>query len=266
MSGGGSGSSTTVQKADPWKGAQPFLFDYMNQAQGLSQTPQSYFPGQTYAGFDPNQAQAYSRMAGITNDPNSATNQAVGQMQDTINGNFLPGGDAMRAAITDPTINQVNAMFSKGGRYGSGAHEQALGQGITQAMMPYWDAERGRQMTASAAAPSMEMGALAPQLQAGQAYQGMSQQAINDAMARFNFAQDEPNQRLQRYASLVSPGAGFGSTSSGSTTMPQGSRVAGAAGGMLGAGMGMEALGMASMANPLFWPVLAGGGLLGAFG
>lgn len=261
--GGGSGSTTTVQKADPWNGAQPFLLDYMQQAKNLSNVPQQYYPGQTYAGFDPNQQSAYARMAGITTDPNSATNQAIGQLGNTISGEFLPGGSAMRNAIVDPTVQQVNSMFSKAGRYGSGAHEQALGQGITQALMPYWDSERQRQMAASVAAPGMEMSALTPQLQAGQAYQDMNQQQINDLMQRFDFQQNEPWNRLTRYASLVSPGAGFGGTTTGTSTLPQGSRVSGALGGALGGGL---AAAMIPALGPFGLPLAIGGGLLGAFG
>jgi len=48
MSGGG---GTTVQKSDPWSGAQPYLQDVMGQAQQLYRGGgPSYYPGQTFVG------------------------------------------------------------------------------------------------------------------------------------------------------------------------------------------------------------------------
>jgi len=53
MSGGG-GSSTTVEKADPWEGVQPFLRSgYSDASQLYTGTAPQYYPGQTVQGFNP---------------------------------------------------------------------------------------------------------------------------------------------------------------------------------------------------------------------
>ncbi len=38
MGASGGGSTQTVQKSDPWEGAQPFLKDVFQQSQGLYQS------------------------------------------------------------------------------------------------------------------------------------------------------------------------------------------------------------------------------------
>jgi len=69
---GGGGNSTTVQKADPWVGQQPYLYDVFNSAQGVYKNPQQYpqyYQGDTVANMDPLQQQ------GIQGQANWATQQ-----------------------------------------------------------------------------------------------------------------------------------------------------------------------------------------------
>lgn len=49
MSGGG-GNTTTVQNADPWSGAQPYLRDVMARGQQWANNPAGFYPGPTYLG------------------------------------------------------------------------------------------------------------------------------------------------------------------------------------------------------------------------
>ena len=52
MGSKGGGSTTTVQKADPWSGQQPYLKEIFQEAQGLYQSggmAPAYYPGQTVA-------------------------------------------------------------------------------------------------------------------------------------------------------------------------------------------------------------------------
>lgn len=53
MSGGGTTSTNTVQKSDPWSGAQPYLTDLMSQAQSLYNKGSSYAPFSTVAPLSP---------------------------------------------------------------------------------------------------------------------------------------------------------------------------------------------------------------------
>ena len=49
----GGGQNTTVTQADPWEGVQPYLLEGFENLDQAAQNIPSYFPGQTYAGFDP---------------------------------------------------------------------------------------------------------------------------------------------------------------------------------------------------------------------
>lgn len=68
MGSGGGGSTNTIQNADPWSGAQPYLRDIMSQAQSQYQGggPQ-YYPGQTYAAPNAQQQQAWNTNLGYAN-------------------------------------------------------------------------------------------------------------------------------------------------------------------------------------------------------
>lgn len=254
----GGGSQTVSNEPPAW--AVPHLKSIGEMAGNLSRQPQSYFPGSTVVPFSPQTQMGLDRLTQMSMDPNSAANQAVGQFTDTIGGQYLPGGERFNA-ITNPTVQAINAQFSNSGRYGSGMHQQAIAKGMMEAAQPYYDAERGRMMSASAAAPSAQMGSVSPLLQVGGMLEGKGGEYIQDAINRWDFAQNEPWNRLTRYASIINPGAGLGGTQT--TTMPGGSKIAGAAGGALGA------YSMASMIpelGPYGIPLAVAGGLLGAFG
>ncbi len=236
----GGGGTTTVQNADPWVGAQPFLRDYMRQAKAQSRTPMKYYGGQTIAGFAPEQEQAFNRMMGDTYQPSL----------DYYGG--ILGGENMDA-ITNPIVNQVNSQFSAAGRYGSGSHNAALGKGITEAITPY-------QMQAAQLLPQLEAQKTAGIMGVGDMRRAFDQAMLDEARNKFNFYQNEPIQRLQQYASLVSPGAGFGGQSS--MTQPGGSSFASALGG------GLTGAAFGSMVPGFGGSLLTGGGgaLLGPAG
>ena len=84
MSGGGSGgggNTTTVQKADPWVGQQEYLKDIFTEAQDEYQTTpgKSYFPGQTFADFTPEQTSAQQGVIDYANSPDLQNMQAQAQ-------------------------------------------------------------------------------------------------------------------------------------------------------------------------------------------
>lgn len=230
------GPSTQTVSNEPPAWAIPYLTDIGKTAGQLSDKPQKYFPGSTVVPFSGDTRSAMGMMRQTALDPNSAGNMGVSQLGDTISGQYLPDGDRF-SAITDPVRNAVNAQFSLAGRYGSGSHDQAVTKAMMEAAQPYYDAERGRMMTASAIAPQAQMSALAPLMQAGQMAEDKSGQYLQDKIARWDFGQNEPWNRLSRYASIINPGAGLGGTQT--TTMPSGSRLSGAlGGGLMGAQLG----------------------------
>ena len=118
----------------------------------------------------------------------------------------------------------------------------ALSFSDTAGQLLYDDYGRERAMMANAAqfAPQLadqdyaDFGKLA---EVGGVYEDLQQQMINDAMARHQFEQMEPWQRLELYRSFIDGGLGGSSTSTTSATTPRrnltGSILAGAGAGIL---------------------------------
>lgn len=95
----------------------------------------------------------------------------------------------------------------------------------------------------------------------GQAYEGKTQEQINDAMARFNAYEARPWEQVSRYNQLINGQTGaFGTqTQPGTSPIQQGISGAAAGAGLLGSLGGTAALG------PLGYGLPIAGGLLGAF-
>ena len=75
--GGGGGNTTTVQKSDPWSGIQPYLKSGYEQLNTAAQNIPSFYPGQTYANFDPAQTQAQNTALGYAGSLQSMTRRAT---------------------------------------------------------------------------------------------------------------------------------------------------------------------------------------------
>ena len=100
--GGGSSptSTTTVQKADPWAGQQPYLTDVFDEAQDRyndSASP-AFFPGNTISPFNQNE-QAYQQFVGdyaTGGRPQALQSGAEGAVQDLFGGANNPIFNATR--------------------------------------------------------------------------------------------------------------------------------------------------------------------------
>lgn len=101
---GGGGNSTTVQKADPWSGVQPYLQQLYSQAGGLAQSggPQVY-QGETYAPLNSTQYGTISRAIGQSYD-SGVNRQALDEANNIGAGNDRVS-NALRVAMegTDQT-------------------------------------------------------------------------------------------------------------------------------------------------------------------
>lgn len=315
MSKKGGGSQTT--DTSPWTGLQPYLSgeggtngtdgywettgegEYAEQiwnpavagtnattgvlpeAQRLyEQGAQSYYPGQTYAGFDPSQTQGQ----------NSALNFAQGGMQNTANSalganQLMTSGDLLRAE-SNPYLRQnvtdannligrdfrENAMPAIGnqavntGQYGSS--RQGIAEGIASRGMGEAIQRNTNQMYNNAYNNGLNMmatgvgqtnqamaGGLAPSQvmqDTGALRQQQDQLGINDAVNAYNFNQNADWDNLGKYQGIL--GGNF-MGSGGSQTVP-----------VTGSNPLMGALGGA-VAGSTFGPVGAGvGGVIGLLG
>ncbi len=218
--------ATTTTSIDPT--IQPFLSYGLSEAQRLYQGggPQ-YYGGQTYVSPSATTQTGLQALEARASQGNPLLGAAQQQLQGTVGGNYLSGNPffqgAFRPAATaaesqyKQTLGDISSKASLAGRYGSGAMGSlqdratntfagALANTAGQLAYQNYDAERARQQAATMAAPAMagaDYQDIQQMLQAGQmreGYTGAQQQAD---IAKFNFLQNQPQQNLQNYLSLV---------------------------------------------------------------
>jgi hypothetical protein len=294
----------TTSQIDP--ALRPFLTQGLERARELFLTgPQpTFFPGQTYISPSAQTEQALAQQEALATGAQPTLQQAqqayqasLGQIGQTAAGGFLQGNpyqQAMLAAATRPLTQQfgeqvlpgVASLYSRAGRYGSGAMERALG-GATEAygralgdvsaniVGQDYARERGLQQQAqlgqaqlAQAAPSFYQQQFLPSqtlAQVGAAREAIAGQPLQEEMARFQFGQQQPIQSLMSYLSSVygTPLASYGQQT---TQLPENKFM----GGLAGAGLGYLG-GSLFGGTPLTSPGQAaglgalGGGLLGYF-
>ena len=235
------GTSSGASRIDP--ALSPYLQMGLQRAQQLffGAQPQM-FQGQTYVSPSAQTQQALAQQEALATGAQPALQAAqqayqssLGQIGQTAAGGFLQGNpyqQAMLAAATRPLTQQygeqivpgIASLFSRAGRYGSGAMERALG-GATEAygralgdvsaniVGQDYARERGLQQQAqlsqaalAQAAPSFfQMGFLPSQAlaQVGAAREQIAAQPLQEAMQRYQYSQQLPYQQLQGFLSSV---------------------------------------------------------------
>lgn len=287
MSSGG--TQTTVQKTEPWSGQIPYLLgDEKKGIAGLfpeaNRLYQSagplYYQGQTVAGFAPEREQALQAQAARARSGSPLTALGAAELGRTLGGEYLNANPYLPAVIDaasrgvsrnyqDAVAPGIDSSFSLAGRYGSGAHLSAhdaaqrnlaaqLGDIAGNLAYQGYGAERANMLNALNAVPGYAQADYADIAQldaAGRAREAMAQALLNDQVARWNFEQQMPADKLRQYAGLIQ--GNYGGTQT--TTAPYSSGAGILGGATAGAGAGAA-----------FGPWGAGigailGGLLGAF-
>lgn len=297
MPSGGGGSSpsttTTVQKADPWAGQMPYLQGgtdvngnpvpgvFQEAAKLYQNNPLSFYPGQTYASPSDATLQAQQMQADMASQGVSGAQAAADQnLQDTLSGKYLDintNSYLMPAAnnILATVLPQINSQFAASGRGNSGLAARAASQGATDALATQafnnYNNERQRQMQAAQLAPAAMQADYLPAAklaEVGASQEDRAQQAINEAMQRFQFNQQAPYQQLGLYNSLIQGNYGGSTQGTSTSTLPPRSIGAGLiGGGVAGAGLGYlagSALGLTPGQGALYGGLAGGaaGGLL----
>jgi hypothetical protein len=234
------GNTTQTQTADPWAGAQPYLYNIFNQASSLN----SLGP---YKGPYISPRSDYSRFASDKQaqdalDPKGLTNTAQGALRPYINGDFLSidKNPAIQAAV-DAAKRTVNSQFS-GDNYGSSAHQEWLTRAATNAAAPLITDQQNKQLAAIGASPSLQAANPEALAAAGSADENRQNQEISAAKEQYY----APWDLLQRFQGSVSGQGGGQSTS----TSPYFTNPLGNA-----AGLGM-------LGGSIFGPIGAGAGAL----
>ena len=222
---GGTKTATTTNTSQPWSSQQPYLEDIMKQAKTLyNSSGPSYYPGNTVAGFSPEQQQAFTRANERSLNGNANMNAASAYNRDVIGGKY--SGDPYQSQVFQNIQSQVlpavNSQFSAAGRYGSGAHADSAARGLTDAFAPYatqmYQQGLDRQQQAASMAPVFAQNDytdIAAQADVGQQKQALAQSEIQDAMNRYNYAQDLPAAKLGQYLGFV--GGNYGGVQTSQT-------------------------------------------------
>lgn len=242
--------STTTQKADPWKPAQPYLKEGMVDAGNLYDVggfQVNPYAGDMVANADPLQTQAYNAAAGLSGtaagnigaatgalnamlDPNQQSSAFQQTLQNTLNG-IMP---------------QINGSFAGSGMTGSGLHAQNLAKGVSagiaDAVNNNWQQGQNRALNAANSMAGMNsamFGANDYLNQYGTQAQGQNQNEINAQVLYDQQSQSAEANAIKDYMSLMSGmGGQFGTSSSTQSS---------------GGGL-MSVLGLGLQAAPLFMP------------
>ncbi len=267
--GKGSGGGTQTTMALPSPQQAPYIEDIYQQAQArYNQGAQQFFPGQTYAGLTEDMEVAEQQLRAnlvpqqaLADNIAAAQNYSLMSPQNLASNPYLAG--AAEAALR-PVYSQAQGLLQQARRDATGAgqlggtRQAILEQGvigdylqkagdITSTM--YSDAYRdaqANQLKALTIAPQSQQAITAPAMQLGAlgtAEQQRQQQAIDKARARFEFAQQAPDEALTRYSNIagsnILPGGSTTTAEGGSPSFGQKAVGAGLLGmGVYGAGVG----------------------------
>jgi hypothetical protein len=287
MSGGGGQQTTYTQQqskssSEPPAYLQPYLKEGVANLAGLynasEQKAPAYYPGSTVAPLSQATNSAIQGTINRAQNGSPLTQGAQSQALATINGQYLdPSSNpyfsgAVDAALkpqTEQFMNQIipgiTSAFEGSGRTGSGLHQAAVDQAVTnltrsqadartKAYSDQYNTARGQQIDAVNNAGNYanwdynDLGMLA---QAGGAQDTYSQRQTDADVARYNYNQNKDWNYLARYLGMLNgayPGGETSGSSFGSSMAPaQQSSPLGAIFG--GAGLGLQAISMFSDAR-----------------
>lgn len=287
MNSGGGGNTTTVQKADPWEGQQPYLKDIYAQTGGLYGSGMGYTPysGPRVAGLSDIQRQGMETGYQNILSGNTPAQAAGGMLNKTLQGDYLGGANPYLDQVFATSAQNVTDQFNRNilpsiktagvqsGMYDSsrqgiaeglaaGEAQKNLAQLSANIYAPAYESERGRQIQAATLAPSLSNWDAQQLMGLGGIEQDMMQRELDAMQQYWNEYQQAPWSRLGSYTTNVmgmgTPGGTTSTTQAGAGGFSPTGMLGGAA---LGAGIG-GMLPAAMMASPWAWPLAIGGGAL----
>ena len=191
-----------------------------NEAQRLysAGTGFGYFPENTVAGFSPEQQMAMNLQRNRALSGSPITREAQDLSLNTLRGDFLSGNNPFfQQAVIDPITDQVQGTFSRAGRLGSGANQNALTRALSTPLMQNYENERRRQNAMLANVPALanqDYTDYARLAAVGLNRQQQAQRQIEANKARFDALQAAPQQRLGTFLGNLNAAAGTGMTQS----------------------------------------------------
>lgn len=213
--GGGGTHTTTVENTLPEWLTTPYQ-SAVGDASSIYQSGGSeYFPE---AGYVPHSVQSLTglrSMEGLSLDPSLIPGYAntLDTFNRTVGGDYLHGGEGFNAALEAAGREiqpMVKSAFNQHGRTGGGLAQAAMTEELGDVFAGLYNAERGRQQGAMAAAPLMYDYALQPartMMGVGSALEGKEGEALMDEMLRWQA--EQPSAALGQYLTQLGSVAPF---------------------------------------------------------
>ena len=221
--GGGGQTQTTNQNIDP--AILPYITYGLDEAKGLYQADgPTYYPGQTYVDQSAQTTEGLRLAEERAKAGSPLIPAAQSQALSTISGDRLLAGNpyfaSMMASAARPVVNEFNTAIrdigsrtASSGRYGSGAMgemesqasenlAQALSQRGSELAFSNYNAERARQDAAINQAGTIagqDYSDIQQLMNVGQANESQSLKALQGDIARYDYGQNAPQQKLQSY-------------------------------------------------------------------
>lgn len=246
--GGGGGSPQVVQQVtSPWAGQAPFLSNIFSRAEQLYTSPASqrtFFPGKTYAPFQPQELDALRLGEARARAGSPIMRAGQEELSKTLGGGYLYGGPGFDAAV-DAAMRKVLPLVRSAaprGRSSSPTARQQEVQALTDVFAGQYGQERQNMMHALSQIPqiaNLDYADIAKLASIGEARRDMEQDEIDEQIARHEYKQEQPYQKLRDYQNFIM--GNYGNTSESTSFPMRGSRLSGLLGGGLGgAGIGAQ--------------------------
>ena len=284
MSRGSNPTTISTINTAPSAFAQEFLRPGLESAQrDILERPQRFFPGTTVAPFSPETETALAARTGRALAGSPLDIAGRGQIEQTLAGDFLQGGNPAYDALVNRSLRpvteqfenvvlpRIRGSFSQAGRGGSNIATQraidAASQGYldtvgdvsAQLAAPTYEAERARQMSAAQLAPGFaadDYADIAQLADVGARREDLLRRQLEEQALRFQFGQREPAARASGFLGAIQ-GQGLGTRETDVRPEERPNALLGALGGA----------GFAASTIPRITPTGIGiGGLLGGLG
>lgn len=236
--------TTGKSETMPWVETQPYYKDIYSRGAALAERPTQYFPDSTVAARSPQEVLASEQMTNRATAGSALARAGTENLRATAAGEFLnpetnpylaqtfrdassevtrayqtaviPGltsrfaGAGGAGMVRDPNTGELR--FASGALRNAGTRAQdVLAQNLnelgTQIFGGNYQQERSRQLAAAGAAGEVAMqdyGDIEALAAAGRGDRGYAQAVLEDAIARFEFGQEEPWARVERFRNLIS--------------------------------------------------------------
>jgi hypothetical protein len=215
---------TTTTSSEPSEFIRPYYTQAIDAAQELYENPDmpTFFPNNTYVDFAPETSTALQLATTRALQGNPLLGSSQQEINRVLQGDYLspttnPYSQALFNQMAGDVTSQVQSQFSKAGRLGSGANQEilsrSLGELANKVYGDQYNQERERQFQATQLAPQlgeMDFNDIARLQQVGQEKESLEMAKLQDAIARYDYSQQQPYLKLNQY--LGSLGAAVPST------------------------------------------------------